>query len=555
MDLVGVLDPKVAGGGLWFRAWSAGMRAHIQSYLASKPEFLSRLESSASFTDPLKLTLMRKSQDKEALDEAVNQLQRTMGAIFLSFPKLHFEAKDVKGLWFQKKRLECHTPSNWGKFEIRCDGSGKDFASFIENKDSRSRIYEEFFKPFNQNSEFPEAIVSVLRERKRFAEKLGFKSWTQMQAKLNAYPENTFEILQDMYKAHSLKPTVSRMKTGKEKPSLMDEQFLLTQKIRRPLDFKKTNVFAAKNVVAKIVEYLSKTFDVEMEEVKPSVWKHGWHKAVRAFKVGDRGYIYLDLYRRPIAASPLAGAGPHCTVFKPSDQHVRIYMGLEPPYRSDVTFKKERFYTMEEIAAIMHEFGHAMHILLRPRKSPVSQLPMDLRESISVLMELNSFSDNFLDYISDKKLTEHDKKLIRRDDWFYLDIIRNVAVCEYLHSERFDPDTPGAAKDLKYVATQVYARFSPVGADSIEPYFNPLAGQISNYLVDGESRFGYLVSYARAVRTLGKHQGNERLKSYFGETGGRVFSPLASPALEGIEPAVHPLGALPDMSGIWIRRR
>ena len=554
VDLLGVLDPKVAGGGLWFRAWSSRMRKHIESCLSSQSEFLDRMEGFGSFTDPLKLTLMRKRIDKKDLDEAVGRLQRTMGAIFLSFPKIYFEPKDVKGLWFQKKRLECHTPGNWGKYEIRCDGSGKDFAAFIENKTSRSKIYEEYYKPFNANKEFAEAIICVLRERKKFAKKLGFTSWTEMQAKLNGYPSNTFSLLQDVYKVHSLKTTIARMKSGLANPSLLDEQFLLTRQVRKPLEFKKSEIFEAKKIVGKIAEYLTRVFGIEITEVKPSLLRHGWHKAVRVFKVADRGYIYLDLYRRPVAASPLAGAGPHCTVLRPSDEHVRIYMGLEPPYRSDVTFKKERNFTMDEITAIMHEFGHAIHILLRPRKAPVSQLPMDLRESVSVLMELSAFSDSFLDFVSSNKLTENDKKHIRRDDWFYLEILRNVAVCEYLHSDMFDPDTVDAAAQLRHVATEIYAQFSPIGADNIEPYFNPLAGEVANYLVDGESRVGYLVSYARARRALGKQQSDVSIRNYFAETGARFFTPVASPALESRIPIQHPLGPLPDMSFIWNRR-
>ena len=543
LDLKNVLNPRVAGGGLWFRLWSRRLSCTIDRYLINPH---AKVETEGPFLSPLW---------GKALDStAVQKLQRTLGALFLSSRKVYFDPNEVRGLWFQKKRLECHMPSNWGKYEIRCDGNGRDFASFIENKASRNKIFQEYFDPFNNSADFNACILAVLRERKRFACNLGFQSWTEMQSVMNGYPVDTVGALEDMFKSSgggSIRKLAAKMAASEspQKPSLLDEQFLLNTVIRRPLEFKKSDLFEHKQTVSRIVEFVARQFEVSIEEVKSSLTLDGWHKDVRIFSLDNgRGFVYLDLFRRPVSGSPLASAGPHCSVLMPSDEHVRIYMGLQPPYRSEVTFKKERFLTIEEITAIMHELGHAMHIILRPRGSPVSQLPLDIRESVSTMMELLSFSDDFLDYLSNKKLTDQDKRILRRDDWFYLDILRNVAVSEFLHSDKFDPDSSSALAELRPRALEVYQRFSPWG-DRTEHFFNPLAGEAANYIIDGESRFGYLIAYARASQAI---RNKQTALNFFNETGGRVFDPFASATLKhNRDTPKHPLSPLPNLSHIW----
>ena len=467
-----------------------------------------------------------------------------MGAVYFKFPKLFFHPNEVRGLGFQRKRLECHSPSKWGQYEIRCDGTGRDFASFVHNRATREKILRQYYSVFNSSPELPSAVLQVLRERKKFALALGFKSWSEMQAVMNSYDYKwTKQFVEELWKSGQpgIRQLVSRMRAmptdidGSRSPSTttVDEQYLLTQ-LRGPLELKHEKHFEYNTALARILDLVADLFSVRFEPVQQSLWNHGWHKLVKPLRVtrpdgSHIGYIYVDLFRRPMS-SPLAGAGPHCSVLNPADSQVRVFMGLHPPYRSDVTFKKERFFTYEEITALMHELGHAMHILLRPRGSALSQLPLDVRETVSVLMELYSLSTEGMERISNKQLGDKDKQRLKRDEWFYVDIIRNVAVSEHIHSEDFDPDS-ATPDDLVRVCREVYARYSPV---KVSDFVNPLGGELANYLVDGESRIGYLVSYARASSVLRDRKVATRdlMKALNEEVVGRSFHPSVSEMLE-----------------------
>jgi hypothetical protein len=399
----------------------------------------------------------------------------------------------------------------------------------------------------------------------------GYQAWLN-----DEYGGSSIAFLEHLYQKGQprLKQSISRMRALKSDkdnthwpPDSIDEQYLITAS-RSSLDFKKPQIFEYKKVIDKILRYFERVFDVTFTDEPSSLIFHGWHRDVRilAVRSGNSilGRVYLDLFRRPMATG-LAGAGPHCSVLMPSDEHVRIFMGLNPPYRSDVTFKKERFLTIEEVTALMHEIGHALHILLRPRGSPISQLPMDMRESVSVLCELFSFTDEFLDFVSDSKLTISDKNLLRRDEWFYVDIIRNIAVAEYLHSSQFDPEKADA-EGLKSATRAIYSKFSPF---KVSDFVNPLAGELSSYLLDGESRIGYLVSYARAAsaisNTSGAYDRDRAIADVFMRSIiSKTFHPLASSALESNLdqspmitghplplPRRHPRSDDPNCASIW----
>jgi hypothetical protein len=223
-------------------------------------------------------------------------------------------------------------------------------------------------------------------------------------------------------------------------------------------------------------------------------------------------------------------------------------MGFQPPYRSDITFKKERNFTFEEISALMHELGHCMHLLLKPIGSPVSQLPLDMRETVSVMTEMYCETDEFLDKLVGSQISSNHRLALSRNEYFYVDIVRNLAVSEYIHSSKFDPNTATVA-ELKKIVREIYGKYSPI---PLAEYVNPLGGELSNYLIDGESRVGYLMSYIRAASILsdvknGTCNGDvvfQRLREQFVE---KPFLPIVSDLLEskvgGIEPktAMHPL--------------
>lgn len=512
-DFSGSLDPRIVGAGFWFRLWSKILRRMIESFVSyqcsTTPLVQKVLVTSSSFTCPLQVTVMRRRPDisTDQLDLAVRKYKKMSVAALLKFPKLYFHPNEVRGLSFLKRRLECHfPPSKWGQFEIRCDQNGRDFAGYIHSKETRVKILKEYYAVYN-DQDYLGSVINVLKERLRFANRLGFSSWTEMKTVKNFTgncENDTFKFLTSVYmqglpQIKSLHAKMRRLKIVGENG--FDDQYLLTQ-WRNPSKLNETKVFEYSKTLPRILNVLEDLFQVSFTEVSHSLLIHGWHKTVQIYKVsakGSTGFIYLDLFRRPLPfSSTLNGAGPHCSVLNPSDRHVRIYMGLEPPYRSEITFQKERFFSYEEITALMHEFGHALHILLRPPGSPLSQLPMDLREAVSVICELYSLTDACVESIAGKPISNNDKQILKRDEWFYLDIIRNVAVMETIHSTKFNPLSDGP-ETLKHLAKEAFQQFSPF---PVAEYVNPLGGELVNYLLDGESRIGYIQAYMRASAVI-----------------------------------------------------
>ena len=558
MDFIGVTNPHIIGKGVWFKFWSGRLQRHMKEWIRTEcvtsPLLRDALPMASPFSSPLEVSSLRNPAiSTKQLEDSVAAFRRVIGTVFFKFPKIYFHPKDVKGLAFQKRRLESHSPFTWGQYEIRCDGNGREFTAFIENRATRSKILNEYYKVFDESDEFHSAILDVLRARKAFSQQLGFKSWTDMQARINglANEGSGLALVDQMYKQGQpqIKSVLARMRRipldidkrippGSPAWTTVDEAFLLNAIRPSVRDLKNENMFEFSRIIAKIVEKIGQLFSITIEPVSHSLWSHGWHPDVQVFRVQSAdneeeiGYIYLDLFRR---MSSLAGAGPHCSALSPSTKHVRIYMGLQPPYRSDITFRKERFLTYEEITAIMHEFGHAVHVLLRPEGSPIAQLPLDMRETVSIATELYSLTDDCVDWLTDGKVSAKERSAIRRDEWFYVDILRNVAVSEHIHSSRFHPDieTPGG---LRNVVREIYGKYSPI---PLGDFVNPLGGELSNYLIDGESRVGYIQSYMRASSLLmdverGKLSVPDMLRKLTCDFIQREFDPFVSGALESI---------------------
>jgi len=510
-----------------------------------------------SFSSPLEIACINKKVKfaQKNLTDAIGSFRRTIGIVYFKFPKHYFDPSQVRGLEFQKRRLECHTPLNWGKYEIRCDGNGRDFASYIHNRETRETILKAYYGVFGDD--FHASVLEVLKARKNFALSLGFKSWSEMQSVMNGFRGGElsgYNFAEYLYAegAGRIRKLVTQLKRNYPGG---DEQYMLTQHRLESVPKNETTVamtrresiFSHEKILPKIFSIISDLFSVSFEPVESSLFLDGWHPTVKIYRVLDSqsserlGYVYLDLFRRGSGG----GMPPHCSVLMP-ENHIRVYMGFHPPYRSDVTLKKERNFTFDEISALMHELGHCMHLLLRPNRSPISQLPLDMRETVSILTEMYCETDEFIDTLTGGKLDENGKKAIRRNEFFHVDIIRNVAVSEYLHSSKFDPHNASVA-DLKRVSREVYGKFSPL---PVPEYVNPLGGELSNYLIDGESRVGYLLSYVRAAsilncvkmgNTSGKYVFEQIRKEFIERSFDPIVSDLVESRIRQSDALVHPL--------------
>jgi hypothetical protein len=557
IDFVASTRPGIVGRGLWFRTWSKWLENDLKRFLNNRPS--DQLVHASPYFSPIDALSVRSGVSTDSLTSSMDAFRRVMAAVYFKFPKLYFPPNQVKGLEFQKRRLECHSPGKWGEYEIRCDGTGKEFASYIHVRATRDKILREYNTAFDAVPEFTDALVNVIRERKKFAAEFGYNSWTELQAVSSGF-ESEFEpldFLSGMYK--DSQPVVRSFLNAVKKKDFVptcptDEGYILTQFRQGLVDLKKNaKSFEYKTCFSRILSLFEKSFAVQFEPLPLSEFSHGWHPSVMAFKVVRSeqthpiGYVYIDLFRRVSGGVTM---GPHCTPLYP-DNHVRVFMGIEPPYRSDVTFKKERNFTYEEVTAIMHELGHAMHLLLRPTNSPIAQLPLDMRETVSIMMELFSESNECIEHVSG--CTVKSAHMFKRDPFFYIDIIRNVAVAEVIHSTKFDPFSANAAAELNSLARETFAKFTPM---KVENFMNPFGGEIANYLIDGESRVGYLMSYVRAANAMTSvrdGQTDEVFAKLKNDFISREFPPFVTPAVEAqrseIERIHHPLA---DENGMVI---
>ena len=540
----GVLTPSIIGKGFWFKRWSRYMQLKIKQFLQEKVP-TETLITKGVFISPFELV---SKADQSALNTCTDSFRRSAASLYLLFPKMHFEPSEVRGLEFQKRRLECHTPSKWGKYEIRCDGNGRDFASYIRNRETRLKILTQYYTVFGRD--YHESLLALLRARKNFANQLGFASWTELHAIANGYESEKFgtQLIDSLFSELNLKHLISRFRKENVMPvDNLDEQFALTQLRIASLPrnetavamHKRESVFEYRKILEKILPLIGELFGVVFHPVETNRWIDGWHADVQVFKVSSMnngngeeeiGYIYLDLFRR--LSSSGSGGGPHCSVLSPQN-HVRVFMGFQPPYRSDITFQKERNFTFEEISALMHELGHCLHLLIRPQHSPVAQLPLDMKETVSILCEMYCETDEFVDKILDGNISASERTTLKRNEFFYLDILRNVAVFEYIHSSEFDPHT-ATVEELKKAAKQVYSKYSPF---PLAECFNPLGGEVVNYLMDGDSRVGYLLAYIRASQVLapvkaGLASGESVFRKVNDEFVRREFEPMMSRLLE-----------------------
>ncbi len=552
LSFVGTVRPSIIGGGWWLKFWSKRLEKNAIRFVKTRPEIASSVANHAPFFSAIEATRIACNLPEEIA--VSDTLRRIMAAVYFQFPKVYFSPSEVKGLEFQKRRLECHFPlSKWGDYEIRCDGNGKEFASFVHVRSSRERILKGHYEAFGKVPEFNLALVELLKVRREYATQLGFSSWTEMQARASGF-ESEFgpiEFLSSLYKdsqphMNALLSQSRQLKMFDPKHKLTcptDEGYFLTQ-LRNSLG--SSEIFAKKArkhfeyraCVRKLLRILENLFGVIFTPVEVTNFTHGWHPSVMAFKLERKvetsehadtklGHIYIDLFRRKGIAM-----GPHCTPLYPSN-HVRVYMGLEPPYRSDVTFKKERYFTPEEITALMHELGHCMHILLRPKHGPVAQLPLDMREAVSIMTEIYTETDEFVNNLCDNSVTPAEKdSAFRRDVYFYIDIIRNVAVHEAIHSTKFDPFAGDAATEMERIAKESFAKFTPMHVDE---WMSPFAGELANYLLDGESRIGYLISYIRAAEEMSNIQKRKTGPTHaFEELGHKYIQPRFEPYISQV---------------------
>ncbi|CAE8724384.1 unnamed protein product, partial [Polarella glacialis] len=425
----------------------------------------------------------------------------------------------------------------WRKTKYRVP-IGKDavdkIGSFCQDPVTRQRVFEAYYAGFG--SDVDEAALELLRTRKQLAIQMGFKSGTAFElAPMSISDEVGARQLMDRCwrdAQPALLPALRKMgelavssggaapSRGKSSTSTIshaDEAFYRAL-VTREADTWKLAEYLPDTSLPRLLEVVGKAYSVTLREVQPPKtidrMRSGWHKSVRVYEVSDGspasavvrgmedgrnrlGFVYLDLYQRTSLfgrpAVELAGAQLLCS------GHAYLSMNLAEP-----SMGQGKLFNPEEIVAITHELGHAVHMLCH-QGSPqeFEDLPLDVLELPSTLAETIALQPGCMaqyaqHYASGGPPPEALVRSCQRDVHFFVRYLQSASVSLGLSGEAFDPMSATPA-ELRAESVALWQRYSPVTA---HPSFTPFAGEAGLYTAQGPNQLAYLLCYLRVDAIL-----------------------------------------------------
>ncbi|CAL1141168.1 unnamed protein product [Cladocopium goreaui] len=543
-------------------------------------------------------------KNKEATEKLMEDVQKQQANYNMTLQRglqgkgyLDLNEEDLIGLSNEMKSVwESHLGSAavWRKTKYRVpighDSLGK-ISSFCQNGATRKRLFQEFYAGFD--SSLDEAALELLRARKRLAEKLGFRSYADLEmAPMAVRDEATARRFMDQCwkdAQPAMSKVVKKMKDwsgrgGKKEVSQVDQVFWQAMVTREADTWKLAHFLPADRSLPRLLEVVGKAYSVTFREVDPPSWAsrllNGWHKSVQVFEVTDGppsavralgqrpkklGYVYLDLYRRISwlgrPALELAGAARLCP------GHAYLCCNLV-----NAGVGQGKLLSPEEVVGITHELGHAVHMLCHTGSpSEFDDLPLDVLELPSTLLETIAVQpENMTQYArhwSSESLP--DKELLRscqRDSHFFVRVLQNASISLGLHAEDFDPFS-STASDVRAKAVALWQRYSTVEAD---PIFTPLGGDAGLNVGHGANHVAYLLCYLRVASILQNKGGRKDVRDRLlqPEFASRLRSQLLDANFPGermasIHPTLveakgrdlpHPLPPLPSSTSLLFQQ-
>ncbi|KAF4662028.1 hypothetical protein FOL46_005497 [Perkinsus olseni] len=205
------------------------------------------------------------------------------------------------------------------------------------------------------------------------------------------------------------------------------------------------------------------------------------------------GYWYVRVFARSKKyKTGLASTVSLC------DGHVFTELNFVRP---QVNVVRKLYY--EEVLSFGHQMGTAMHMLFGQSKT--AHLPLDAKALAGSLAELAALDSDVIRYMArdgGRVPSEHEIRSVRRDVYFYVWALREIAVICVLHSGEFDPDT-ATVEDLRNKAKEVARAFSPV---ELAPSYHPLTAEAGMWTVSegATEKLGYLFAHMRASSLLSR---------------------------------------------------
>eukprot|EP00930_Biecheleria_cincta_P002131 TRINITY_DN103175_c0_g1_i1.p1 TRINITY_DN103175_c0_g1~~TRINITY_DN103175_c0_g1_i1.p1 ORF type:complete len:751 (-),score=143.09 TRINITY_DN103175_c0_g1_i1:30-2072(-) len=466
---------------------------------------------------------------------------------------LNLTEEDLVGLKDNQKSVWASTFGSaavWQKTKYKVpvgmDAMNK-IGSFCQNAATRRRMFEAYHEGFG--TEADEAALELLRTRRQLARQLGFRTWADFElAPMAASDEASARRLMDRC-WQDAKPALSAVMrrmdelrshhdgTGatpasssrtstrgpgatplSSKMSQVDEAFYRALITREADTWRLAQFLPAEKILPSLLDVVGRAYSVHFREVEPPQTGirllNGWHKSVRIYEVSDGppassgvrssgenrgklGFVYMNLYQRTsLLGRPqvdLAGAQLLCP------GHALLSMNLVAP-----SMGQGKLLNPEEVVAISHELGHAVHMLCHTGSpQEFEDLPLDVLELPSTLLETIALQPGTV-----SKYARHwsssgppPDELVRscqRDVHFFVRYLQSASVSLGLHGEAFDPSS-ASPSDLREASAALWQRYSVVPAD---PAFSPFGGDAGLYVAQGSNQIAYLLCYLRVEGIL-----------------------------------------------------
>lgn len=468
---------------------------------------------------------------------------------------------------------------------------------YCQNAATRAQIFEGYYSGFGDA--LHESCLQLLRTRRELAQRYGFRNWAEYELRPLSVsdPAEAHKLMDRFWQGAqpSLSPFLKKIgehaeasgtalpgrgPNGERRVAHLDEAFYRAL-VTHEADTWKLAEYLPETSIPQVLEVVGRIYNVSFDEVhRPSLGRTqlGWHPSVRIYEVidggrgsmsgrsslrGRLGFVYVDLYQRQQiggrSASELSGAQ---IIAK---GHAYLSMNLQ-----EAGLGARKLFNPEEIVALSHELGHAVHMLCfdgSPRE--FDEMPLDILELPSVLAETVALHPDVMAQYAHHHASRGPPptallRSCQRDPYFYINCLQTWSVTLGLHGDSFDPHA-ATASELRSAATAMWQRYSPVQA---HPTFSPL-GDAGLQLAEGCNQVAYMLCYLRVDAILygGKRpaSGREAAQRWLSpEFSGRLRAQLLDQrfaasrlaqllpplAREGAqEPPRHPLPPPPSESG------
>ncbi|NHZ85308.1 MAG: peptidase M3, partial [Planctomycetia bacterium] len=290
-----------------------------------------------------------------------------------------------------------------GKWVITLDKpSWIPFLTYSERRDLREKVFTAYINRGNNNNEYDtkEIIPKIVNLRIRRANLLGYETHANyvLERSMAKTPENVYELLNKLWKpalnrakseAYDLQSII--YKEGRNYKLEPWDWWYYSEKVRQDKydldDNELRPYFAVENVRDGVFWLANQLFGITFEE-RTDIPKY--YDQVKTFEVKEAdgthiGILYTDYFPRKGK-----GVGAWCSGFRYQSNRngnwvypVTINVGN---FTSPVG-GNPGLLSFDEVETLFHEFGHALHNLLRNRTYTNQIMPRDFVEFPSQIME------------------------------------------------------------------------------------------------------------------------------------------------------------------------